>query len=462
MNTSSENIKTFALVMLITVSIDSIRNLPATAIFGSHLIFYLLLSAFTFLIPVALVSAELSASFKGKGGIYFWVKKAFGEDWGFIAIWLQWINTVVWYPTILSFIAATSSYLISPSLANDRVFLVSVILITFWVLTLINLKGLKTSAHFASFCAIFGMLIPMGLIIALGLIWFFSGHLSQINLSPNHWLPDSHINQSWISLTAIITAFLGIELSSVHINHIHKPQTTYPLSVLISAVIIIVTMLLGSLAIAIVIPEKQISLVSGVIEAFQSYFKQFHMQQWMPLIIIMILLGSLGSIINWIISPAKGLLQASDDGYLPRFFDQVNKHDVPTIILISQAVLVSFICLAFLLMPSVNGSYWLLTDLSTQLYVMMYVLMFMAAIAIKKKHPHLSNAFNIPGGPWGMYLTSFIGLISCMIALIVGFFPPADINVGSPLHYESIFFLGILMMIMPAFLFIRYKHRLKR
>ena len=56
----------------------------------------------------------------------------------------------------------------------------------------------------------------------------------------------------------------------------------------------------------------------------------------------------------------------------------VNQHNVPSRILITQAILVSAVCLAFLLMPSVNGSYWLLTDLSTQLYILMYLLMFIA------------------------------------------------------------------------------------
>ena len=107
--TNSNKIGTFALTLLITGSIDSIRNLPATALFGSTLIFFFIFAALFFLIPSALISAELAANVS-EGGVYQWAKRAFGEKTGFLVIWLQWINVVVWLPTILSFIAATAAY----------------------------------------------------------------------------------------------------------------------------------------------------------------------------------------------------------------------------------------------------------------------------------------------------------------------------------------------------------------
>jgi len=124
---SRYSLNTFALTMLITGAIDSIRNLPASALFGSTLIFFFIFSAIVFLIPAALVSAELASNISEKGGIYHWVKLAFGERVAFLATWLQWINTIAWFPTILSFIAGTAAYLIDPSLAQNKYYLVSVI-----------------------------------------------------------------------------------------------------------------------------------------------------------------------------------------------------------------------------------------------------------------------------------------------------------------------------------------------
>lgn len=447
----------FTLVMLITVSIDSIRNLPATALFGNALIFFFIFALMVFLIPAALVSAELSSTWTKEGGVYHWVRMAFGEKMAFLAIWLQWINTMVWYPTILSFIAGTAAFLIDPKLVQNKIYLVSIILGVFWLLTIVNLKGLKTSARFASVCAIVGMIIPMILIIGLAAIWLFLGKPLQLHLTTHTLLPHFGHMENWISLTAIMTAFLGMELATVHVRNIEDSQRKFPKAMLYSVSIIAATILFGSLAIAFVLPRTQIDLVAGVMQAFSDFFHAYHLTWMIPVIAVALLIGSLGEMINWIISPAKGLLQAAEQGYLPKFFQKENKHGVASHLLITQAVLVSLVCLAFLLMPSVNGSYWLLTDLSTQLYMMMYVLMFFAALFIHYKYADHPKLFKIPGGTAGKWITCLSGILGCAITLVVGFFPPAGIDVGGPLHYEILFSSGILIMLLPVLFFYGYK-----
>ena len=70
--------------------------------------------------------------------------------------------------------------------------------------------------------------------------------------------------------------------------------------------------------------------------------------------------GSIGTMINWLISPAKGLLHAAEFGFLPAFFTRKNKAGVASNILLAQACLVSLVFLVFLLEPSINGFYWFL------------------------------------------------------------------------------------------------------
>jgi amino acid transporter len=454
-----QGLTTFALVMLITGAVDSIRNLPATSLFGSSLIFFFAFSAIVFLIPSALVSAELASGSSENSGIFYWVKEVFGEKMAFLAIWLQWITNLVWFPTILSFIAGLIAYLIKPELAQNKTFLVSIILIIFWSLTLINLKGINVSAKFTSFCAIFGMVVPMMLIIGLAILWLGLGHTSEIHFTPSNIFPTLANTNTWISLTAIMTAFAGIELAAVHIKDIRDPQKTFPRALHISVWIILLTMLFGSLAIAVVLPAKQISLVNGVMQAFTAFFQAYHIDWFIPIITFMILVGSLGGIISWVISPAKGLLQAAQLGYLPTVLQQVNKHGVAANLLMTQAVIVSIVCVAFLLMPSVSGSYWLLTALSTQLYMLMYVLMFITGLYTRYKFPNKARSFVIPGGKLGIWFVSLLGFFGCAITLIVGFFPPDGIDVGSVSHYEWVFSGGMLVMILPIIFFYLYKNK---
>ncbi len=453
----TKSITLFALVMLMAGAIDSIRNLPATALFGSSLIFFFIFSAIVFLIPTALVSAELSSYFSEKGGIFHWTNQAFGKKIGFLAIWLQWINTMVWFPSILSFIAGTATYFIDPALSTNKLYLMSIILSTFWGLTWVNLKGLHISAKFSSFCAVVGMIIPMALIILLAFIWLISGKPLQIHFTAAELFPSLSHTDNWISLTAIMAAFLGMELATVHIKEVINPKKTFPKALFFAVLLILATMILGALAIAIVLPENKINLVNGVMQAFTNFLAVYHLSWSIPILTVMILLGSLGSIVSWLISPAKGLLHAAELGFLPSFFAKKNTQNIPSRLLITQAILVSLFCFAFLLMPSVNGSYWLLTALSTQLYMLMYVIMFIAAIALKIKFKNKVTSFNIPGGKWGMWLTSGLGLIGCAITLFIGFIPPTGIDVGGFMHYEIVFTSGLIGMILPVVFFYAYQ-----
>lgn len=457
---SSEKISVTALVLLITGSIDSIRNLPTTALFGSTLIFFFIFSAIIFLIPVALVAAELSSTWsEEEGGIYNWVQHAFGNSAAFLTIWLQWVNTIVWYPTMLLFIASAAAYLINPNLAGSKLYLASVVLGTYWGLTLIGLSGLRASARFASFCAIIGMIIPMAFIIILAFIWLIKGNPLAIDLSLKNLIPHWGNTQSWVSLTAIMTSFLGMELAAVHVRNVRHPQRNFPRAMLMSVILILCTMILGSLAIAFVLPSAKISLVSGVMQAFHNFLQAYRLSALMPIIVIMILIGSVGSMINWIISPAKGLTLAATHGFLPQWLYQLNSKGIPSRILILQASIVTLFCGGFLLFPGINAIYWLFTALSTEIYILMYVMMFAAAICLKIKFATRSRPFAIPGGKIGYYFTCLLGLAGCIITLIVGFFPPEQsMDVGGANHFRLIFLIGIAIVLLPAFFLNIYRN----
>ncbi len=454
-----KKISFFSLSVLIIASIDNIRNLPAAALFGSSLLFFFLLSALIFLIPTALVSAELSATFPEKGGIYEWVHTAFGKKWAMLAIWLQWINTMVWYPTMLSFVAGTLAYLIDPALAQNKIYLVSCILTIFWGLTWVNLKGLHISARLNNICAILGTIVPIFLLIILGGVWVFKDKPLQIQLHFSDLLPSFSSTTSWISLIAIMASFLGMELSGVHVNEIKNPQRNFPRAVLLASFFIFLTMVFGSLSIAFVLPAQEIQLVSGVMQVFSNFFHVFHLTPLIPFLTLAIAVGSMGTMINWLISPAKGLLHAAEFGFLPPFFSRKNKAGVASNILIAQALLVSCFCLLFLLQPSVNAFYWFLTALSTELYMMMYILMFLTALCLHYKHTKRERTFKIPGGKLGMWVTCTLGIFGCLLTIIVSFFPPENIAIRSKLSYLVNIGVGNLITISPIFLFYLYKKK---
>lgn len=442
----------FSLAMITAVSVDSVRNLPATALFGSSLIFFFILGAIFFLLPSALVSAELASCRKEHAGVYTWVKDAFGSQVGFLAVWFQWIENVIWYPTILSFVAGTIGYLFSPDLVANKTFLIAIILCSFWGVTLINLMGIKTSASFSNFCAVGGLILPMILIISLGAVWFFSSEPLQIQFTQQAMLPHFRDTHMWVALTGIILSFCGMEIATVHAADVRNPKRAYPRAMLIATVMIVVTLVFGALSIAIVLPEKQISLVAGIMQAFHAFFMVYHLNWILPLVALMLVVGGMGGVNNWIIAPTRGLLVAAQDGKLPKHMHRENLSGAPSVLLIYQALIVSVITMVFLLMPTVNGSYWLLTALAAQLYMLMYILMFAAGIRLRYSKSPIHDGFKIPGGNWGMWIVAGAGIVGAVTTLIIGFIPPTNIQIASELHYEELLIAGLILMSLPPFI----------
>lgn len=462
MSNSKHTLSIFSLTMITVGSVDSIRNLPATALFGSQLIFYFLLGALFFLIPTALVSAELASGWAKQGGIYIWVKEAFGKRAGFLAIWLQWIENVIWYPTILSFVGGTIGYLINPVLINDPYFLWGIIVTSFWGATLINLRGMSSSALFSNICSISGLLLPMSLIIGLGVSWIAQGNPLQIQFNIPSITPHLSDQSMWVSLTAIMMSFCGIEIATVHANEVKDPQYAFPKALIYSVAIILSTLILGSLAIAVVLPQKDINLVAGIMQAFEAFFNNYHLGWMMPLVAIMLVMGGLGGVSNWIIAPTKGLLVAAEDGNLPEVFQRTNKNGAPVVMLITQAVIVTILSALFLFMPSVNGSYWLLTALAAQLYMIMYFMMFLSAIKLRISAPNHHRPFRIPGGVLGLGVVCGVGILGVLVTLGVSFMPPEGIEVGSLLQYEMALIGGLLLMCSPPFISYAWQSRINR
>ena len=189
MKKQKQVLSVFSLVMINVIAVDNLRTLPISAKLGLPLVFFYVVAALAYFIPVALVAAELASAFPQTGGIYIWVREAFGKSSAFVTIWLQWIYNVVWYPTILIFIAETFAYLFDPNYANNKIYLFSTVVILFWLFTLLNCFGMKLSTLISIIGATIGTLVPMIGICLLGAVWLIQGHPIAIG-DTNHWLPD--------------------------------------------------------------------------------------------------------------------------------------------------------------------------------------------------------------------------------------------------------------------------------
>nr|WP_321349550.1 amino acid permease [uncultured Methanoregula sp.] len=446
----------FALAMINVAAVLSIRNFPSMAIYGWQCIGWYIIGAVLFLIPISLAGAELATGWPQGGGVYAWVKQAFGEKGGFTALFCEWSNNLVWFPTVLSFIASTLAFALTPALANSSWYMFTVMMIAFWGTTIIAFFGEEVSTKFGNVGVIIGSIIPSILIILLGLWWIGSGQTLVIpHFTLGAIVPD--INASTLPFFAtIILLFAGMEMAGFHALETKNPQKDFPKAMALSAVIIVVCTVLATLAIAVVIPADQLNLASGVMQAIQYFFTAAGIPWLVAPMAVLITLGGVVSLAAWLIGPAKGLGIVAEEGNMPPLFDNTNKYGAPVAVLIIQALIGSAISLLYVFLPSVNQAYWILSAMTVELLCIVYILVFASVIKLRYSQPDTPRPFRIPGGLPGVWLVGGLGLFGTVFAFFVGLMPPSYFTTGW-ITYVGAVLLGTFLLAVPPLVFLKLK-----
>ncbi len=432
----------------------TLRNMPMMAETGMKMVFFNIVTVFAFLVPLALVSAELATAWP-KNGVFHWVETAFGTRWGLTAVWLQWVQSLFGITSILSYVAASLAYAINPSLAGSRPFIVIVILVVYWSATLLNLRGMRASGLISSVCLGAGVLLPTLLLVGLALFYVMQGHPLQLNLAmtADNWLPLHGARDSLVLFLSFIFGVVGIEVSASHAREVRNVRRNYPVAVFSAAVLGFVLTLLGGLAVASVLPVNQLNLVSGSVQALQVLLATWHLGWLLPPLALLVALGAAGQVSTWVVGPVKGLWAAGCAGNLPPVLQRTNAAGVPRNLLLIQACLMSVVALVFLVVPSVNTAFLLLTSVAVILYAVMYLMLFVTAIRLRYTQADTVRPYRVPGGSiWGLWLVAGIGFITTFICFLIGFLAP-DTQMDATSYALAMFVTLVVMLAAPQLLY---------
>ena len=432
---------TWTTVCFMTVAcVASVRNTPSMAVYGWAAIFLYLIPAIVFLIPTSLVSAELASGWEG--GIYGWVKEGIGPRSGFLAVWSQYAMTLTYYPSLLASVAATLAFVINPDLASNGYYTAAVILVVYWIATIVSFRGVQASAVLSSGGMIIGTLIPGVTLVLLGVIYLIKGAPSQS--AGTSFLPTFTGISSLVLIVNNFLSYAGMEVNAVHVNEMRKPSKEFPKAMFVASGMAVAIFVLPALAISFVVPAKQISLTAGVMQAFQQFFNYFHIGFLTPVFAVLLVCAMLGGMIAWLAGPSKGLLMVGrEQGYLPPVLQKTNRNGIQSGILIGQGILVSIIALMFAFIPSVSSAYWILSAMTTKIYLIMYVLLFVTVMRLRKSQPEHPRGYKVPA----LTLVAGVGLVSSILVFFVGLIPPSQFGSSSnPAVYAAMLLGGVLFI----------------
>ena len=448
----------FALAMINVAAVVSARNLPVMANYGWSMLVLFAVAILVFLVPISMAAAELGTAWPRDGGLYAWVKEAFGGRTGFLAVWCDYSENIAWFPTVLSFMAATLAYVFDPSLATNKLYLVVVMLVFFWSTTLATLPGLRLSSAIGSWGTIAGSIVPAALIVVFGIFYFAQGNASEIPFSGDALVPDIQVN-NLAFLGGIILLFTGMEMAGFHARETRNPGRDIPKAIGLGVAIIVVFSVMGSLFVAFVVPQKEISLVSGTMEFFSTVLDRHDLGWIVRPLAALIALGGIAHLAPWILGPAKGVSTVAREGYAPARLGRENAADVPVLLLVVQGVGGTIFSLLFLFVPSVSTSYWMLSAVTAQIIIIMYSLMFASVIRLRYSQPDTPRPYRIPGGKPGVWLVAGVGLLGCLFSFYLGFLPPSQLKTGSHVVYVLLLVAAVVALSLPPFLFTFWRRR---
>lgn len=464
-NTKKATLSVFTMSMLTVAAVLSLRNLPSMADYGWSIIFYLVMACICFFIPSALVSAELASTYPEDGGVYLWVKQAFGPKWGFVAIFMQWVENLPWFPACLTFVASAIAYVFNPALATNKWFVFITILITLWLATFLNFKGMRLSAFLSSSGVMLGTVIPGVVIILMVIVYLIMGDPIKIPFDHGASLiPDLGNSTQLMLLAGMMVALAGMEMSSVHVTEMANPSRSFPKAIFIATLVVILLSVAGSLAIAIVVPPSQLSLAAGVCQAFEDIFTSLHCKWLTPIMCFLLAYGAITMVVTWVLGPSKGVLEVAKEGYLPQYWQKRNKDGMPVRILVVQGIISSVLATAVLFMPTISNAFWIMSALTAQLYMIMYLFMFAAAIKLRYSQPDKVRPYRIPGGKAGIWIISGIAFVTSLLSIFCGFIPPSNViadGTGAMVLYIGFLFIGSLVFIILPLVFYHFYEKKK-
>ena len=237
-----------------------------------------------------------------------------------------------------------------------------------------------------------------------------------------------------------------------------NPAKDFPKSVFIAALIILAIFILGTLAIGVVIPESKINLLQSLLVAYNDLWASIGAPWLGNVMALLITFGVLGQVSVVIAGPSTGLLAVGKAGFLPRSLQHTNRNGVQTTILYAQAAIVSLLSLVLVLLPSVESAYQILSQMSTIIYLIMVVIIYASFVRLRRTAPNKSRGFRVPGGKFGMWLVTAVGVAGAVVAGVLSFVPPSQIKTGSPAVYVGVLVAGVAVFIaLPLIVYAKRK-----
>lgn len=431
------------LVLFYTISVVGLRWVPAASTIGPRAILLWVLAFCCFFIPQALTVNELSSRYPEEGGIYIWVKRAFGSFHAFMAGWSYWMTNIFIFPSVLLFGASNVAHGVPQfsHLAASKAFLVAIAVSAILIAVTLNIVGLHIGKWLHNAAGSLGTWLTAAILIVLGIVaWLKFGPATNFNLSD---LNPRLSRVSDIALLANIAfAFAGLESASSMSEEVRDPKRNIPRALLLSGVIITFIYILGTVTLLLALPQDKTTKLVGIIDAVRATGERIGgvalAANLGSLVALLVFIAEIGNLGAWMAAIARLPFVAGIDGFLPKAFTHIHpRWHTPYVALLVQGTAIGLLLVLALAGQKAEQAYSTLVSLGIIIYFIPYLYMFASLLALQKE-PRAENVVRLPGGRAGAYIAGATGFLVTALSIGLSCVP------GSDLENKTTFFATIL------------------
>lgn len=416
-----------------------IDTLTASASIGPSSITWWLVTFILFVVPYGMISSELGTAWPGEGGIYDWVKRAYGDRWAVRTTWFYWINVALWMPAVYIMFAGMFSRLFAPNLS-------------LWAQIGIGIGLTWITVWFCNISVDVGKLIPnlgavakVVIILVLGGGGFYlansQGMANEITLSS--MIPS--LDSGLAFLPAIVFNLMGFELVACMGDEIRNPKRDTPRSIFAAAGTVTFLYILGTIGILMALPVEDIGLVGGIVDTLKVVFGESSSLVW--IIGTLALFTFVTNMVTWCMGANRAAAEAATDGELPALFAKINSNGAPVGANIITGMVSSVVMVCYGFFAAGNDElFWTLFAFSSVIFLFPYLFMFPAFLRLRRTEPDAHRPFRVPGGKGVALWCTIVPSLFVIQAVILFIFP--DLPLGKvDWSYSLPVLLGIALTV---------------
>ncbi len=406
---------------------------PSAAI-GNSQYFWWIFLLIAFFLPYGLVSAELGTTYADEGGLFDWIKRAYGRKWGSRVAWYYWVNFPIWMASLAVLFTGVIEQIFNIEIPIIVAIIIQLIFI--WAICFLSLFSISENKTLINIGTVFKTILMVGLGV-LGVFFAVTKGVANPVTSVRDLLPGF---DGIPFIAVILFNFMGFEVVATFSSEMENPKKQIPQALFLGGLCIAVFYIFASYGIGAAIPIDELSTQGGLVDSYLYFFNNMGIGSQILIIIVglMFMYTLVVNLLSWALGVNYVAAYAADNAAMPAIFGKRNKNDALLGASMVNGIVASVLIVIAPLVPN-EDIFWAFFALQVITLLTSYIVMFPAFKKLRQIDPNAERPFKVPGGPALINVITYVPVVLLVLAAVFCMVYPLE---DGTWYFDTVLLLG--------------------